>query len=449
MSREINLDKELRYKGYWHLPSSPDKKIAGILTYYPNDKIVLELIGSFEDSIPDLIDNFGKKELIIYGDTSCAKEITLVQCFKSANINFAADFPLVTYTCRYMVIGRHINAWDEKCKYSVCARIPELTYWCHPDALDATYKFEENSKERKLYISFSNQYKNKENIIEEVSIDENTVIRIKKGVDYESSNILLTPFIEQYTYIEIQKLNKTSIRELIDDICTFEQFLSLATLGYTESTDITLYDEDSFQLVGDEKRYKEINLIHPFNKENISVNKKRREYLFYYDAVKDYYPTLLIQWYNAPKELLPIRTHLINSIKKPIQNSVDFLIIIQAIEGFWWRFRDVDYRSKHIESKGKKSSSKNKNTELNTILTELISEFSDVAAIKNSNINITGVVHSRHYYSHFMPEEKKPNKLEGLDLIKEARKLKTLLISCILSFIGMEKSVINRLFTTE
>lgn len=51
MSKDINLDKKLEYKGYWYLPSVPNIKVAGTLKYYPNEKIILELIGSFNDDI--------------------------------------------------------------------------------------------------------------------------------------------------------------------------------------------------------------------------------------------------------------------------------------------------------------------------------------------------------------------------------------------------------------
>ena len=50
MSRKINLNQELVRKGYWYLPSSSEKKVAGILTYSPSDKITLELIGAFDNS---------------------------------------------------------------------------------------------------------------------------------------------------------------------------------------------------------------------------------------------------------------------------------------------------------------------------------------------------------------------------------------------------------------
>ena len=62
--------------------------------------------------------------------------------------------------------------------------------------------------------------------------------------------------------------------------------------------------------------------------------------------------------------------------KKKVYGSVDFLIIIQAIEGYWWRFKDDIYHKQNsIPAKNR--------TALNTILTELKSAFNDITLIKN------------------------------------------------------------------
>ena len=74
MSKEINLDLQLEYKGYWYLPSAPEHKVAGVVTYYPNDKIILELIGAFDDDLHNLFMN--KEESIILGDASDSKKIS-------------------------------------------------------------------------------------------------------------------------------------------------------------------------------------------------------------------------------------------------------------------------------------------------------------------------------------------------------------------------------------
>ena len=440
MSRAINLDKKLEYKGYWYLPSSPEKKVAGILTYSPNDEIILELIGCFDESLSSLFEQ--QEEMVIHGKTSDAKEITLLQCYQSASMNFSADFPIVKYNCNFIVIGKHINSLEEKGKYWVSFKIPELKYWCYPAALNYSMEFDKNNDNiSQTTISFNSTQGNDDNIISNVQIDNNTSLLLKKGVNFETSNLLLNPLFEQYTYVEIIKQSETTIKELFSDVRKYEQFISLATFNIVESTDITLFDKDIFQECKSKKYYKDINLIHRDNKlKNEGRQRRNRDFLFQYSTIKDVYPEIIQNWYNVPKELYPIRHHLINSLeKKSSYSSVDFLIIIQAIEGFWWRFRDNNYKIKNAIPK-------KKNTSLNEILNELLKEFDDIELLNKFGIDIEAVVDSRHYYSHFVEQTKKPKKLDGWFLIKEAKKLRILLICCVLSFVGFEHSKIDAIF---
>ena len=128
MSNKIDLDQKLEYKGYWYLPSSPEKKIAGNLTYYPNEKIVLELFGGFNTNLSSLF-NSVEQEPIIYGNTSDAKEITLLQCSQNVSINLSADFPIISYSCNFMIIGKFVTSLDEKCHYTANIKILIVNYF--------------------------------------------------------------------------------------------------------------------------------------------------------------------------------------------------------------------------------------------------------------------------------------------------------------------------------
>ena len=48
--KDLKLTERHIFKVFWWLPDNPEKKVAGIVTYIPNEKICLELIGGFEDS---------------------------------------------------------------------------------------------------------------------------------------------------------------------------------------------------------------------------------------------------------------------------------------------------------------------------------------------------------------------------------------------------------------
>lgn len=435
----INLDEKIEYRGYWYLPSAPENSVAGIVTYYPNEKIVLELIGSFGKSFIEIFKN-NNEETVIYGKTSDAKDVTLLQCHQYSSLNFSAGFPIVRFSCDYMIVGKHITGIEEKCHYWAMIRIPELTYWCHPEAIEMTLWNADGEDEfSRISFSCNTKYRDEENVIKEVQINNNTSIALIKGVKFDESKRRLKPHLEQYTYVEIHKAEPSSIKELLSDIFMFEQFLSFATLNIVKSSSITIYDKDHYQENNKRKYYRTISIIHPFF-ERQKLEKKpvsTYDFLFDYATIKDVYPEILKKWYNEPKELAPIRGHLISSLeRKKIYNSVDFLIVVQAIEGFYRRFRNAKYKKEHKLS-GKASS------KLHPILTELVSEFSDIDLLNRNVIDVDAVVDSRNYFSHFMPKTDKFKVIDGLDLLGEARKLRILLLCCVLSLLGFNNRQIN------
>lgn len=74
-----------------------------------------------------------------------------------------------------------------------------------------------------------------------------------------------------------------------------------------------------------------------------------------------------IKWYNDKEDIAPIRAHLIDSIQNTkIFSSIDFLIVVQALEGFCTRFRTEANLTKMLEA--------------------IISEFSDIDKLKDDNI---------------------------------------------------------------
>jgi len=381
-----------------------------------------------------------KEETILYGKTSDAKDITLLQCRQSFSLNFSARFPILRFTCDYMIVGKHILGLDEKCQYWAMVRIPELTYWCHPEAIGLNYLNGDGEKDiSRIALSFNIKYRDEENIIDEVQIDENTSIVLLRGVNFNESEQRLRPKIEQYTYIEVRKKNTTSIKELLSDIFMFEQFLSFATLKIVKCSFITLFNQDLYQEVKGRKYYKAIEVIHPFfDRQNIeSKPTKSYDFLFNHTTIKEIYPEILRKWYNEPMELAPIKGHLISSLeKKKVYSSVDFLIVVQAIEGFYRRFRSAKYRKEH-NIEGKASS------KLHPMLTELLSEFSDIDLLKRNTIDIDAVVDSRIYFSHFMPKTSSLKAIDGWELLEEARKLRILLLCCVLSLLGFNNEQIN------
>lgn len=199
-----------------------------------------------------------------------------------------------------------------------------------------------------------------------------------------------------------------------------------------ECSKILLYDRNLFQqLKNGEKIYHTVELIYVQHEtDSIQLENKPFNFLFEYETIKEQYPHIIRKWFIDREDIAPIRTHLIESIKnKKYFSSIDFLIVIQSLEGFCSRFRKED--------------------SLSNMLSNIISEFSCIDKINSENICVQEAVDSKHYYSHFMDKSKKKHVLDGMDLYLLTYKLRKLLICGLLHFIGFDYSQINTILNNS
>ena len=206
-------------------------------------------------------------------------------------------------------------------------------------------------------------------------------------------------------------------------IFVFEQFLSFATLAPVKYKRFLLIDKDK-----QNDRTKNCT-IEIYDEKESTLSKPERfwEYLFVYETIKDSFPTIIKRWFTE-KDMFPIRAHLIDSVgHKGAFCSTDFLTIIQAVEGFYCRFRKDGIS-------------------LNKILSNLKEEFKEISILEISDYDIVCIRDSRHYYSHLLPPGKKQNVVDGHELYELNHKLRKLLLCCILNFIGFDNNEINMIF---
>ena len=428
----------IEIKGYWWLPSSPDDTVAGILTYIPNESIILELIGQLKKESSAIEEFISREdEIVILGFSSDAKEVSLMNCSPSGGaLNFSCQFPIQRYKCQHLVIGTHITSLETPLFFKTQIQIPYLSLWATPNSIETSMFFGEKRIE-KCCISFNTG----EYHIDTVGFDDYE-LSIDGVVNYVGE--YFEPKIKQRTLVSLTNKSDYSLKDAIRKIFLFEQFLSFATLAPLESSEIVLYEKSKFQqLDNGEKHFFPIQYIrvyHGKETHNEQIIAERSSFLFTYETIKAEFQSILKKWFLEPADIAPIRYHLIECVRqKGFFSSVDFLIVIQAIEGFWWRFRDDDYRrSKHQKN------SKNQ-TPLKTILESLINEFKEIEQLNLNEINVSEIVDSRHYFSHFMPKEKKPNAKDGLELYCLTNKIRKLLICCLLNFVGFTNSQISKI----
>lgn len=429
----IYIMENFEYKGYWFLPGEEDKAIAGVLTYTAYESVILELIGEFSDGgsmINAVLFNRSHRQLI-HGVTSDAKKISLINCNPSGfKYNPSCSFPISRYSIQYVLENRHINQYDDNLFDKAVVSINALTMWCYPGALNMLI-----SSENDQHIGCSISYNTEElNIpISTVRISNTTTLNLCRNINFEGTEYLLSPKFEQSTHLEVLKTGKVTFQAFLSDIRMYEQFMSLMSLSNIYASKITLYDYDMYQELSDGKKlYKEI-ILHYIEREQSVLSK---DYLVEYAHIQQEYPAIIKKWYKIKDDIAPIRSYLINSLKKkPVFDSTDFVVISHALEGYHTRFMP----QKNLPKKGV----------LTKRYQDIISKFSGIDRVDKIQFDIKAAVDSRNYYSHFFVKRSNHIIFDGVELFDLYKKMRLLLICCLLDFMGFDNISINRIFNNS
>lgn len=409
------------YKGYWWLPSSSDNQVAGTLTISPDGSLLLELYGGFGLD-KDGIGFERKKDSVVYGRCYAPdrymKDISLFDCYSAISLNLSSSFPITRYTCRYALIGFHSDSLKTPSFFEAHIDFEELAFWCPPKNIITQLN------ESSLTISLDTNHDNE--VLASLTLNDGLLMNLKQGGSYLPN--YPTVRIEQSTYLDIEKEGISCI-DVLDSTRLFERFLSLAMLYPIEHGRIKLRSRDCFQTLEDGKPY-----YHPiefvtflYRGEKTESRVKYPDMLFNYNDVADCFKEMYNRFYSE-QSIAQIWSNLIDSLeKKRVFTSNDFLVVAQALDGFAIRFR--------------------REQKFLLELQDLKSEFAGIKRVQLSDDDLKQANGSRNYYSHILKLEKKEQKLalEGAKLFSLTRKLRVLLICCVLSFMGIENAKIDEL----
>lgn len=408
------MSETKEYKGLWWLPEAPDKQVHGTLVV-EKSKISLETFDVLGSNNP--LSHFSYRSVphydVIWGISSEAKDISIFNCYESISLNISSSFALAQYSAQVVAVGRHIESLEEVGNYDVTTYIDELSYWFKPNCLHS------DLEEQRYTCS---ALKNTPNIT--VQIEDDCSLKIAGEAQFSCSKTGMRMEFEQKSSLNFLFSSPISLREAKHKVFLFEQFLSFATLTPVQSNRFLLIDKDK---KSDPTENCKIEIYDNNYGNRTDKSERFWEYLFVYDIIENAFPSIIRKWY-AEKELAPIRAHLIDSVKnRGVFSSVDFLIVVQAVEGYYSRF---------IKD----------GPSLKEILIKLREKFSDIVVLELSDYDIDCIRDSRHYYSHLFPKGKKPNVKDGSELYKLNHKLRKLLLCCMLNFVGFNNDEINRIF---
>jgi hypothetical protein len=405
------MKNPVEIKGYWHLPDKPEHRIAGILYFQPNEDPRLELLGSLgQDEIPLLAFlNHPDEISVIHGESADAKRVTLLNCRPFGSVNLSASFGLQQFTIQYVLEGIHLSNGQDAVFTGVSVKLPLLTTWINyynvrfstgPDGFALNYN--------------RNAIKTIQVLVEtDLNLSLDFVATPPSTVHQEMLTVC------QAYQLNLETKSPVDFLMLYQKAARFRRFLQLATLsdfGF-EGLVLQTSNKNAVNLY-----YRQYNKLH--------VQKDIRKFLFTYEKIETEFPELIKKWFAFGKDMAPILKHLVNSIKdKSIFDTADFLIIVQALEGYCWRFRSA-WTKKTLQGK----------------LENLDLEFSYVPQIKQQRTDYRLVAESRNYYSHFYQRKPTLPPAEGIPLYHLTQQLKKLLICCILHETGFNNQKTIELF---
>ena len=409
------------YHGEWWVPAVADHdtrmtffqpegmmghehKYTGTLTYYGDKNSTLELYhipSGYHYSHYD----YNK---VLWGKDSNGRIFTLFNV--AMREKRGMDFSSVTYVVGMILIGEHVLSVSENWTKKCLAYFPYLNNWMfYETQYFVTAHFSENSfqlnaafNERKLF---------------DITIDNGTYLRLFHRNEIENS--IEGYRINRKPFFEIETSEPKSLEYYLKIISELEQFLSIALFSEQNHSEIEFWDRK-----GDIKEICKLLV-----KEESSDNPEFSS-LIKFVQLKDKLPSMLSLWHDIFDKMAPISNYLIDSLQKKNRFDVpDFLIIAQALDGYYKRF----VNEKNIIGR--------RGYELG--IKTLLEQFKDVECVQKCKINPKVLTQSRDKYSHLLFDKDKPQAVDGWDLYWLTEKCKILLTCCILNMLGLTNEEIN------
>lgn len=376
-----------------------EKKYTGTLTYYEDKDSTLELY-----NYPS---NFHSKHYaqndVIWGRDANGNIFTLFNVMM--NEQRMGDFTCTKFVVAYILIGEHVLSASDNCFGSCIVQFPYLRNWAFQN------KITPSNAESFIYFKTS---VSAEKLLETTN-DEGICWRLWQGQTINRTIHDLS--ITQTTTLEIEALDAISIRLCMRHIEEFAQFLSIALYCDQNPTEIKFVNKEN----------KRESIF--FFKKDASVNPGVMS-LIKFGILKEKLPEMLNTWHENFEKMAPISSYLIDSLQKKSKFDVpDFLIVAQALDGYFKRFENKKDGNDHRKYEDG--------------IKILLKNFEDVDYIQKCNINPKELTDSRDFYSHLYPDEEKKSAVDSDNLYWLTEKCKILLTCCILNMLGLTNKEIN------
>jgi len=438
--------EKVQYKGRWRLPES-ETWINGVVTYSPDEGIILELYGTFRKHSFD-----HSNHDIILGKTTDGG-ITLVDNWYRSTHEKYNYTTIGVYNPRRIFVGKHFNSIKEITFREISFRLFNLFEWCCTSGLKTDYN--ENTK------GYNIGYEKPNDIEFSIHPDCQGQLTFFSPIHMKSDNNKIELHEECGVSLTYQK--KQHYEDILTDMSIFQRFITLSTFEQSYPLRITFRDENYCEELHKVKRKIQIQCIfsNVFYNSKYQV-RKTSESLLRFNDIKEDFPKVISSWFEKYKELEPSFVLLLDYfIDKNKINTEKFMDIVRGLETFHrrtstrTRFPKKEFQEKKktilntvsLEEQDKKWLKEELNysneLKLRERLSELIMNHCNKyiqKQIPDIDTFCKEVVNTRNYNTHFDPYLREKS-LTGEGILDVTQILTGLLISCIYNHIGVDDSI--------
>jgi|LakMenEpi03Aug12_release.lakeMendotaPanAssembly.Ray.scaffolds.fasta_scaffold111847_3 hypothetical protein len=389
--------------GQWWIPSKPEVRIPGTLSFSSDRGARLELMGSFYDAsfvekdiTSDVIladqENLLKEgmkelefikpeEIIILGLIENNEEITLYKCSgRIANFESVKSRTTLFFYAEYILKKIHMSN-EESIKFkSIAIEYSYFREWVGKSGIKPDIPPQKDDQVLIKTHPLEHIYLTKIN-------DLDISITFFQMFNQFENRYFGTPCykinIEQKTYLTISNYDNKSLSECIDLFIHFRDFLSFAMSKPTSiisvegKLDVTdpryINQDDGTYIMGEQVQEQEIIILFGLggNLSNSEAKLSVHEMLFTFNDMEDRLGEIFTAWINNQEKYTPVFQLLMTTIYTPdLYINYGFINIIQALESY-------HSASDRFKDKGKyQQSTIYKNGILKQLL-EVIEEFAE------------------------------------------------------------------------
>lgn len=329
------MEKSFEINGYWWLPITPARKISGIFSYSPGDKMTLKLLGELNEVQEEGFNHTtGSKFELIHGLSSTGEAITLCTCIQigaSSGFGEAGKYSETEFITQNAFIGCYFNNLNEIKFSSLSVRYFNLDNWYNksninptkgdPDVHGFTYHIPEPID---IYIN-----------------DIHLQIELRGRESNKFNSISYTGNL----YINLTYSTSKPFDEIFKFLRLIQNFFSLAISEPTFVIEMTAWRDK--ELHEDKPAF--IRVYYADSSWQVNAHEVFWAHMLLpYSKVESELPNLLKNWIKNAEIIKPVYDLYFSGMYHSLYLENDFLNLTQSLESFHRRVYGGQYQEDEI-----------------------------------------------------------------------------------------------------